>query len=329
MASVVQFSQAQAGLARYWYERLQYTWGPRNLDAVVQPQELSVFSVGRINKTDIPGWVASLKNIAATQDESVMLEMKFDGRAIPCMDDQGRASAMPAGVRPVRFLDLPAVRSMSLMVRNESLLGITNFQLNYQVSMKRLTVLDKLILGITQFTKDEEDALKDQSIGLRDWFTLGKRTIRTDEEIEQQFKSRLVYSESRLVRASQVKTTDYSFLTVRATEAGSDCCVILRELAIEGAPNVVVSVDRDDDVNYMGVHGGAFVHGDDEPWDVFIPAIDHLTFHAQALAGTIDVPVRIGLWHVRMSDAMRVKFGLARRGEVPDDLYLRVVAGVA
>lgn len=325
MATQVPFSQQQAFAAKYWYERLQYTWGPRDVSAGAT---VPAFSVQRINKTEIPEWSATLSGVAATQNSNLALGFSFDNRSIPALAGQGQTNALPAGVREEDFLWLPAVRSLALHVQNQNLgAALNNIQLNYQVVLRRLTVADKLLLGIEQFTQDEQDALNEKSLDVRALVEKGTHPIPSAAQIERTYANRLLFSTVRLLHVD-ADTADTSFLTVRSSEAGPGTFLVLRELAVEGGANVVVSVDRDDDYNYMGVNGAAFVEADDRPWDVFVPALNFLTFHIQAPAPVADVPVRIVIWHLRLSEILRVRFGLVRRGELPDNTYLRAIAGV-
>lgn len=327
MAYVVPFSQSQAFAAKYWYEKLQYTWGPQTLAGGATPVNTPIFSVSRVNRTEIPQWVAELSNIGATQNASVALDFTFDRHRIPALSSQGFTNAMPAGLRSMLPDAVGATGSMSLTAQNSSGGSIANFQFNYQVAMRRLTVADKLVAGIDKFTADELEALNDKSIDVRGLIDKGiGHPIPIEDQIRRTYKNRAKV-DFRLLHVD-ASTSDAAFLTIRASEFGQDRFLVLRELAIEGGAAVTVSVDRDDDINYMGVNGAAFAEADDRPWDVFIPALHYLTFHIQATAPVSAVPIRIVVWHVKWSNILRVRFGLAGRGDVPDNTYLRAIAGV-
>jgi len=319
LATIIPFSQQQAFSAKYWYERLQYTAGP----ATINPGSNTIFYVSRLNKTDTPLWVANLSNIAATQNANTALQFTFDKRSIQALASQGQTDALPAGTRAER-LHLPAIKNMSLYVQNTGA-AVSNFFLNYQVSMRRLTVADKLLMGINSFTADEQEALK--SIDIKSAVDKGTFPIPIDAQIERTYYNRLLYEDIRLEHVD-VTTSDQSFLTIRASESGQDTFLVLREIALEGAPAITLSVDRDEDYNYLGVTGAAFVDADDRPWDVFVPALNYLTFHVQGATTLTNVPIRVKVWHVKMSNILRVRFGLAHKGDVPGDTYLRAIAGV-
>ena len=323
MASIVQFGQDQAFRAKYWYERLQYTAGPAAINTGSNP----VFSVNRINKTETPAWVATLESIAATQNGSVALDFTFDRRRIPALVNQGLTDALPSGMRSAA-MRLPAVKNMSLVAYNYGTSAVNNFIINYQVSLRRLTVADKLLMGIDNFTKDELDALNDKSIDVRGLVEKGIHPIPVQAQVERTYMNRILYEDTRTLHVDAL-TSDQSFLTIRSSESGPDTFLVLREIALEGTPSVILSVDRDEDYNYMGVIGSAFLDADDRPWDVFVPALNYLTFHIQAVSAPVTaVPVRVRVWHCKLSNLMRVRFGLAHRGDVPDNTYLRAIAGV-
>jgi len=326
LAYAVPFGQSQAFAAKYWYEKLQYTWGPQTLSGGVTPVDTPVFSVSRLNRTDIPQWVAEFSSIGATQNASVALDFAFDRHRIPALVNQGFTDAMPSGLRTVLSDAIGATGSTHLIARNSSGGDIAAFQLNYQVAMRRITVADKLVMGVDKFTQDELDALNDKSVDVRGLVDKGIHPIPIEDQIRRTYRNRAKV-DFRLLHVDS-STSDSSFLTIRASEFGQDRFLVLRELAIEGGAAVVVSVDRDDDYNYMGVNGPAFAEGDDKPWDVFVPALNYLTFHIQSAAPVSDVPIRIVVWHVKWSNILRVRFGLAGRGDVPDNTYLRAIAGV-
>lgn len=325
MAYTVPFGQSQAFAAKYWYERLQYTWGPQTANTGTTP----VFAVNQINKTQVPMWFAALVKVAATSNANVALEFSFDRRTIPALANQGQTNALPAGTGSLIRSEpvfMPAVNNIALSLKNSGS-AVSSFQLNYQVAMRRLTVADKLMLGITQFTQDERDALNDKSIDVQGLVEKGTSPIPIEAQIERTYQNRLLYTDVRLVHVD-ASTSDTAFLTIRSSESGQDTFMVLRSIAIEGGVPVVVSVDRDEDYNYMGVNGAAFVDAEDSAFDVFVPALNYLTFHIQANTPQTAVPIRVVVWHIKMSNIMRVRFGLVRRGEIPDNTYLRAIAGV-
>lgn len=322
MAYPVPFSQQQAFAAKYWYEKLQYTWGPQSLPTGDTP----IFNVSRLNRTEIPQWAAELSNVGATQNSGVALDFTFDRHRIPALVNQGHTDAFPSGLRTALSDAIGATGNISLLARNSNASAVANFQINYQVAMRRLTVADKLVMGIDKFTADELEALNDKSIDVRGLVEKGIHPIPIEDQVRRTYKNR-ARVDFRLLHVD-ASTSDTAFLTIRASEFGQDRFLVLRELAIEGGAAVVVSVDRDDDLNYMGVNGAAFAEADDRPWDVFVPALHYLTFHIQAAAPISKVPIRIVVWHVKWSNILRVRFGLAGRGDVPDNTYLRAIAGV-
>lgn len=320
MASTVSFTQQQAFAAKYFYERIPYTWGPQTLNTGTT----QVVTVSRVNKTEIPTWAAILESYAATQRTDVGIDFKFDRWSNPATTFQGFTDAMPAGVRRVDTY-MPAITSLSVALKNSGAAAVSGFQFNYWVSLKRLTVADKLIMGIEQFTKDEQDALSKTDI--RNLVREGKRPLPIDEHLRLAYGGRFLARESKLFHVD-VGTTDTTFAICRPSDYRPGTVLVLRGIAVEGAPNITISVDRDDDANYIGLNGAAFVDGDDRYWDMWVPALDHFAFHAQASSPISAVPIRIDVACFVLSDLIRVQFGLAHRGEVDDDLYLKAIAGV-
>lgn len=322
MADVIQFTQGQAHDAKYWYERIPYTYGP----ATVANGRTAVVNVTGINKTRVPRWLARLQGVAATQNANVGVEATYDSANLPSLADQQFTDGYPAGVRALRNLDLPARDRLVLRLNNTSGGNVNSYQLNYTIAMQRLTLAEKLLRGITDLTPEEQEALEKTDVA--DLVEKGIAPIPIEAQIERTYRNRILASVERTFTVD-VTATDAIFHTIRASEGGPDSFIILRELAVEGASAIRLSVDRDDDANYIVVAGDAFVDGDDAPWDLFVPALDYLTFHAQAAGNVNNVAIRIGYWHVRMSNLLRVRFGLVGKGEVPDSTYYRAIAGVA
>lgn len=322
MGTVNTFSQDLARRARYWHERLPYTAGPVALAAGWVTQ----FGVQGLNATATPRWMAHISRVAATQNAAVAVDFSYDNKTLPALADQGWTDVLPAGVRELRGLDLPAKDRLQLRTNNATGAPVAGYQLNYTVGMHRLTVAEKLLRGITQLTPEEQEALERTDV--RDLLDKGIAPIPMSAQIERTYENRVLAAVERTYHVD-VTVADAVLDTIYASEAGPDCCLILREVAVEGAGAIIVSIDRDDDVNYLGVNGAAFVEGDGAPWDCFVPALDYLVIHTQAAAPVAGARIRVGYWQVKLSNLLRVRFGLVAKGEVPDSLYYRAIAGVA
>jgi len=317
MANITVFNQTQAQTAKYWYERLIYTYGPETIASGVNP----VFNIQRINKTTTPSWMAVLSRLAVSQSAQVALDFSFDGQSIHASAFQGFTDAAIAGVRTDRLF-IPAVRNIAMQAVNSGA-PVANFQLTFQAEMRKLSIAEKILRGI-QLTPDEHAIAAD--VGVAPLVAKGTAPIPWEAQMDRTYRNRIIYEDVRLLHVDS-SSTDQSFLTIQTQS--SDEFLVLRELAIEGGAAVTVSVDRDDDSNYMGVNGAAFVQADDAPWDVFVPAMQYLTFHAQSATNLTGVPIRARVWHCTLSNILRVRFGLAGKGDVPDSVYEKALAGVA
>lgn len=322
MANIIQYTQNQAHSAKYWYERIPYTYGPVALAA----GWTTAVNVSGINKTKIPQWLARFGGLAATQNAGVALDLAYDNASLPALADQGFTDALPAGVRELAELDLPAKDRLVLRTTNTTGAPVAGYQLNYTVAMQRLTLAEKLLRGITQLTADEQEALARTDV--KDLVDKGIAPIPIESMIERTYRNRIVAAVSRTYHVD-VGVADAVLDTIRAAEGGPDTFLLLREIAVEGADAITVSFDRDQDSNYVGLAGDAFVEGDGRPWRAFLPALDYLTIHTQAAAPVAGARIRVGYWQVKLSNLLRVRFGLAVKGEVPDATYYRAIAGVA
>jgi inactivated superfamily I helicase len=321
------FTQQDAQQARYWYERRIYTAGPLTLN----PGQTPIFTARNWTDPQQPDWIAELVGLWATQNSAVQLQWTFDSFLANQSQAQGYTDAAPAGVR--RFdVYAPAVHQLILTANNTGTAPINNFQVNYEIALRRLTAAEKLMRGYALSAQDQQ-ALQLLGSGgqaqVQDLVDRGTSPISIERQIISILDNRRLYDHPSggLYHVTAGPTTAGLSFAVVTVPQGTFCA--LEEVAVEGAPSITLYADRDDDTSYLQLNGSAFVQADDAPWRVFVPFLRVLTLRASAAATTTAaVRVRIGVY--ALSNLWRVRLGLAKNPtDVPGDTWAKTWAGIA
>jgi hypothetical protein len=330
------FNQGQAALAKYWYERQIFTYGPVALAAGLS----TVFTATNFNPNPkSPDWVAELVGIWVTPNANVQLQWVYDNQVGNQSSAQGFTDGSKSGVNQVA-VGAPAARNLQLLVNNTGGV-VANFQLTYEVAMRRLSAADKLLLGYDLSAQDLQNlSMLDrggpngqQVTGLqqvRDLVDRGTSPASIEFQISRTLDNRRLgdHPSGGLFHVNaSVSSNSNAFTTLQAAPGEF---LVLRELAVEGGQAITLFVDRDGDSNYLQLNGAAFVQTLDNPWLPFIPALQVLNFKVSATAPLDNVPVRIRVERYRMSHLWRVRLGLVRdRDPATGDAYEKVWAGIA
>ena len=343
----IAFSAQQATNARYFYERLVYTLGATSLPAGIT----TLCNVYGWNPKAGPTMQARLEMLQATQNTAVQLSVSADpGNALQTVSSQGYTSALRANYEQEEVM-VPAINSIQLQLNNLTGGPVAGWQTNYAVAMRRLTAADKIMyskggyVGYT-LTSDEKTALKQLDLGkningvftpdassIAQLVSKGTLPLGLDRVMQGVFDNHKMSSAPDEFYFTNVSTTDNPFNTYRSALNDSDPTKgsfgVVTEIAIEGAPNVVLTMDRDNQLTYFQVLGQSFLQTTDTPWKVFIPFLDYATFHITTPSGLANASVRIKVERYGMSDILAVLFGrILHPSDLTGDLYYKVIAGV-
>jgi hypothetical protein len=351
------FTTAQAQGARYHLETLIYTGWPfagTGGASSLPSGQTQIANASSWNVEGKPAWRADLDMIQATQSPNVHLTWSADpGNQINFGVQTGTTQAARAGVRQMTDVRISAVDTLSASLDNTTSSAISGWQTNYSVTMRRLTAVDKILArrdGLVspwyQLTPDEQEALRNLGITNARGQVTTSGQQRVDELVA---KGTLPLSRRRIVDGLYrnrmyeeppdlwyplATSVDNPFAQYRAamTDATRGRFLVLHTLAVEGAPDVTVTVDRDGQAAYMSVAGSAFAQSDDEAWHPWIPATDYLNFHVILGPGGTqgNVAIRIGVAAVSMSQYLAVLFGRvqSRTQLSRPTIYDQAVAGL-
>lgn len=314
------FSADQFKYAKY-HERLYYTYGPVTLAT----GRTTIFDV-QFGQSGSPTREAILDSIAVTQNASVQLQWTYDDRHSD--SSQGWTDAFPAGLRPVEGLNIRAFNHLSLAVNNTGS-PVANFILVYTVTVRDLTIADKLLEGMPLSPEDSSlvNSLPPSN---------GQTGLQQLQALIQGGTMPIAFRRAYDATILNRRLPDMTLLTPVHVTVGSNTAaatlsyrpeqgafLMLEELALEGAPNMTVSIDRDGVLDYMNVNGQAYTQSSDNPWRPILFVTQSIVFHFSGAAGTY--PARIGLRQYRLSDLMAIRLGMT---QTPDSLLAKVRVGL-
>lgn len=366
----LQFGINQAQNARYSYERVLYTGWPfagTGGASSLNNGTTSLFNAQQWNPVQGFTWQSRIEMLQTTQNANVNLTWSADGK--PNVGP-GTTAAYPGNTRQQR-VNVNGVHSLSLSLTNTSGAPITPWQTNYAVAMKRLTAAEKVLYQRAGRTESEYllnaaeiEALKNLDI-VETTTQNGKRVPVLDangqpivkssgaaqlkaliekgtqplgiERVMSGLYDNRVLSEQTDAYPLSVTAADQTFgytANFNAAQPTQGTFLVLSEIAVEGATNATITVDRDGQPGYMQLNGEAFAQTNEEPWHVWVPATQYLTFHVTngpGATGTNAANIRVKIVEVEMSEVIAVQFGLVHHANdlTKPDVYYKTLAGIA
>lgn len=329
------FSTAQANLAFGTYERAWYNYGPASLGSGAQ----SIFNAYNWQS----GWQAKVSGLQATQNAKVQMQITADKDQY-LGGTQGYTDAMPANLQ-TQTLDAKAIQTLILGYNNTNASGPSSFNINYRMDMQRLTIAEKMALpnfNSGMLTAQEQQILagltpsgKFQDGYNKVWGLVQRGTF------PQGIDFTIARSLEGLSRGEDPKSGPYhvsagassASLSAVQFQARPGEFLVFDSIAFEGAQSITGYVDRDSNESYLQWSGAAFAQTNpDSAWDHFIPAVNTLNFRFSASGATTGT-VRIRVMRYRLSDAWKVRLGLAHSqadlGNKDARTYAEVLAGIA
>lgn len=309
---------------RYWLEQIPYTV---LLASVPANSTQSLFSVQNWNPPTDIGILAAITAVGATPFPDLQLQIVHDNR-----NWRGYADALPGGLG-LQPVESKAVRNLAFSITNRGSTALVNVQINYVITLWRMPVAYKLMAG---YALTPEEANQAQRLGLpvsavdqRGTFPIPLSAV-----IERTYANRSINSVLEIADHFPATTTEE---TIAAVTARPNELLVLRNIAALASveDGVVLSVDRDDNPHYVEIRADALDL--DRGLDMFIPALRTLTFKIRAdVAPPAPIPVRITVWHLSLSNILRVRLGLlsfsqlqALMGSAAQDFWDRVWVGVS
>lgn len=304
---------------KYRHEKATFTAGPM----VLPPGSTTIF--------DVSGWdqnyMAVLESLAATQNPGVQLYWSYDGSQ--ASNAQGYTDALPNGLAPYP-VHAEAVARLALFANNLTGAAIANFQLNYEITVKRMSIADKIMRGYPLTAADElalsalNPTENNNALGsLQALVKKGRQPLSFERIYEIVFSGRKAPDPGQstpihLTTANAVLPAQFTF-TVPSNKV-----YVLEAIGVEATPAVTVEIDRDDQVPYLLLNGAAFATAQDTPFGLFVPFAKSLVLSVYGATGTFLVRPQVRAY--QLSDLIALHLGLAN---TPAELNNKVLAGLS
>lgn len=184
------------------------------------------------------------------------------------------------------------------------------------------TVADKLFLNLP--LTPEEKALNEK-LGISDTVEKGLLPLPRSQQIEREYRilSEETYTRVINVTVAGVTLGDYHPLS-------ADEFLILTGISAEPKLDtdiVRITIDRDDDAGYQTLY--TFPLNLNTPLSCFIPALSEIRLTASAAVPTVAQNFRWSIQRIKMSNLLRVRFGLVTKDELPEpSLWDKVRGGI-
>ena len=200
---------------------------------------------------------------------------------------------------------------------------IANYPTHFGIWVFTPTIAHKLLYNIT-LTPDEQ-ALS-QELGIKNTLEKGLLPLPINEQIQREY---YILGEETHSRSITV-TTATSTVEVIYPESDDEFIVLTRIAAAPGtaAQDVRLIIDRDDDANFaeLRVFALSLVAGGEVA--CFIPATREIRLTTTSTVAPGAHLFRYTYQRIKLSNLLRVRFGLVSKDEVPADLWKKVQGGI-
>ncbi len=322
------FTQADAILfSKNWYTHAVYTYGPVTL----AKGTTVIFSAESWTPANGPEWQAELMAVWVTQNAGVQLSWTADNQAYNQGATLGFTDAAPGGLRRLPVY-ARAVRQLSMTATAAA--AVDDFQLNYEIVYRKLTVADQLLYGYAPSSHllalAQSGGVTEQSI--RDLVAKGTAPVTWRAQADRTLLRLGDHAASGLYHVT-ASTTTAGTLFLTATRTGDEF-LILEDIAMPAASAITLYGTRDEDDSLVQVSGAAFGQADYQPWPMRYIAKSRVSFSASAASTLTSVPVYIRIGRYRLTDLWQARLALgtpqqpAALASLPAKTVAQVAGGV-
>jgi len=310
-------TEAQVRLIKHPPEKIPDSW----YGAVVPATEVAIPVLDLRRFTP---YVLTLADIKLTPNANVIMRARYNGARVEenttalLLDNVGNGLVGAWSLVAKEFLYYNFLGTPPPGV------GFANYPTHFGVWGIIPTVADKLAYDIALSNEERELA---ERLGIANSVEKGVLPLPRDAQISREY---LVLGEETHARTATIAAanTTYTIENIYAREG--EFLVLTRIAAAPGAAGNVVRliVDRDDDHNYADVRTFPLSLIPGGEVKCFIPAMEEirLTTIAAGIAGAHLF--RYTFLRCRMTNLLRVRFGLVSKDEVPGETYDKCKAGV-
>lgn len=245
-------------------------------------------------------WPVNLERVSTARAAAVFIQMMADERL--GLERTTNAKALQADGDPAGMW---ASAAMEIRLRSTGVLA--NFPIWYSLWAAPWTTALRLFLGLSLDPKRDEPLA--EKYNLRAQVDTGALPLPLSTVIEREYRAQVRFADTVIFSGA----TTVAGVTVADIVPGrADEFIVLRGIRAEdpggGNELLELAIKRDDDTDYLALRARALA-GVDDFVPCFVPALTGLSFTARGVVvGAWRVALEV--WHVRLTDIHRARFGL-------------------
>ncbi len=266
-------------------------------------------------------YIAILANIQLTANANVVIRARY-GDEGKIRIEENTAALLSAMVNPWR---LPSKNALYYNLFGVVGAPVANYPTHYGLWAFTPTIAHKLVYNIN-LTPDERSILEE--LGIRNTVEKGLLPLPINEQIEREYYILGEETHARSINIA-VANTPYTIEVIYPRQT-DEFIVLTRIAAAPGtaAQVVRVLVDRDDDASFADVRTFALSLVAGGEVGCFIPATREIRLTTTAAVAPGAHLFRYTFQRIKLSNLLRVRFGLVSEDEVPADLWKKVQGGI-
>ncbi len=275
-------------------------------------------------------YVAILANIQLVPNANVVLRARYGDDGKIRIEENTAAMLSYLDGTPLTRALVGAWRLPSKNLLYYNLFGVAgapvaNYTTHYGVWAFPPTIAHKLLYNIT--LTPSEKAVCDE-LGIRNTVEKGLLPLPINQQLEREYYILGEETHSRSINIAAANTT-YT-IEVIYPKADDEFIVLTRIAAAPGTAAQVVRflVDRDEDTNFADLRTFALNIIAGGEVDCFIPAVREIRLTTNASVAPGAHLFRFTFQRIKLSNLLRVRFGLVSQDEVPADLWKKVQGGI-
>lgn len=313
-------------------------------DAIVRrvkyPPELipdSWFGVVPLNSESTPPmldlrrfgpYIVSLTNIRLAPNANVVIRARYGDEGKIRIEENTAAllsylDGTPATVGLPGAWRLPSKNLLYYNLFGVAAAPVANYPTHFGLWVFMPTIAHKLVYNIN-LTPDERSILEE--LGIRNTVEKGLLPLPINEQIGREY---YILGEETHSRSVTV-TTAISTVEVISPKSTDEFIVLTRIAAAPGTAgqDVRLIVDRDDDANFVELRAFALDIIAGGEVSCFIPATREIRLTTTSTVAPGAHLFRYTFQRIKLSNLLRVRFGLVSEDEVPADLWKKVQGGI-
>ncbi|MBA7612423.1 hypothetical protein ES703_19659 [subsurface metagenome] len=264
-------------------------------------------------------YIAILANIQTTQPAGyarVNLRARYDGTRV----EENVAALLPSLVGAWR---LPAKDILYYNFFNTGAL-VADYTTHFGIWSFPPTIAHKLLYGIA--LTNNERAICDE-LGIRNTVEKGLLPLPISSQIEREYH---VLGEETHSRPIDIAVAGTVYTIEILYPKANEFIALTRLAAAPGttAEDIRLIVDRDDDAGYAQLKTYALSLAAGGEVECFIPAMREIRLTTSATVAPAAHLFRYTFQRIKLTNLLRVRFGLVSEDEVPGDLIKKVQGGI-